>query len=272
MLGATGTNIKGENTKKSFLVFLHTTLFYVVKGKNKERRQIEMGDTKNSNNNLSSSKNGGKKIGNVDKTRVGGKNESTKNRSDTNGNSNNNKNFKNKTGRKNTNNGVTSKNSGTKSPKQEVLAETPKSANNNKAVKSKMVDSTTQTSTPLRLHLDGMFEDAAGGYQRPSLNSIESECTEDEEDDEMISELGAPSSPLSSNRSSARTSFSNKELGYGYNFKFEWAQNSRRQQLLIPTESKPRCFEDLENSHELKLLNLTEQLNALVTTAQDNHQ
>lgn len=234
---------------------------------------MKMGDTKNSNNSVSSYKNGGKKNGNVDKTKMGGKNESTKNRSDTNSNSSSNKNLKNKTGRKSVNNGVTSKNSGTKSPKQEVQTETMRSANNNnnnRGNRSRMVDSTTQTSTPLRLHLDGMFHDTAGGYQRPSLNSVESECTEDEEDDELVSELGAPSSPLSSHRSSARASFSNKELGYGYNFKFEWAQSLKTQQILVPTELKPRCFQDLENSHEHKLLRLTDQLNELMTTTQDN--
>lgn len=220
-----------------------------------------MGDMKNSNNNTNSNKNLGKKNGNVDKTRVGSKSKSESNSNDT-----TNKTSKNKGGKKNVSNGANLKNSGTKSLKQEIQTETSRSANNSRGNKSKMVDSTTQTSTPLRLHLDSMFEDIGGGYQRSSPNSVESEFTEDEDDD-LVSELG---SPLSSHRSSARTSFSTKEPGYGYSFKFEWAQNSKKQQqLLIHNEARPRCFQDLDNSHEFKLLKLTEQLNALITSSQD---
>lgn len=231
-----------------------------------------MGDTRSYNNGINSNKNCSKKNSSVDKAKAGGKGESTRSRCDTNNNSNSNKHSKNRTGKKNVNSSSGAKNSHTKLPKQEIQVETLKPATSNNYTKSKMVDSTTQTSTPLKLHLDGMFEDTAGGYQRPSLTSVDSECIEDEENDEVVSEIGAPPSPLSSDKSSTRTSFSNKEIGNSYSFKFEWAQSPKKQQILIPAESRPRCIEDLENSHELKLLNLTAQLNDLVTTIPDDHQ
>lgn len=239
-----------------------------------------MGETKNFNN-INSTKNNGKKNSSGDKPKLGGsKNENTKNRSD--GNSNNNggnKNSKNKNGKKNSNAGVNLKNSSGKTAKQEVLQETSKtnvqggsSNTNNRTGKSKMVDSATQTSTPLRLHLDGMFQNTAGGYQRSLLNSVEGEGSEEDEEDEVRSELGAPVSPLSSCRSSARASFSTKEYAYDYGFRVEWPESSKREQVLLHSQSVPRCFEDLEKMHEHKLSRLTEQLNSLVTTAQESQQ
>lgn len=242
-----------------------------------------MVETRNSNNSMNSNKNGGKKNSNGDKPKLGGnKNENTKNRFDGNSNNNGNKNSKNKNSKRNSNNGVNLKNSGTKTSKQETLQEAPKttvhggnSDTNCRNNKSKMVDSATQTSTPLRLHLDGMFQNTAGGYQRSLLNSVEeegSEEDEEDEEDEVKSEIGAPVSPLSSCRSSARASFSTKEYSYGYNFKVEWPENSKKGQVLLHPESVPRCYEDLEKIHERKLLRLTEQLNSLVTATEDSQQ
>lgn len=148
--------------------------------------------------------------------------------------------------------------------RQENEHETPKTATIDDVPKPKMVDSATQTSTPLRLQLDGMFGDAAaGGYRPPCLLSVESASTEYEEDD-MASEMGGSAlTPLSSRRSSSpHDSLATKDIDHY--FKYEWTQDPRRQQFLIVPTEVPRCFQDLEGSHEKKILRITKQLNDLI--------
>ncbi|CDF89318.1 uncharacterized protein ZBIST_2394 [Zygosaccharomyces bailii] len=160
---------------------------------------------------------------------------------------------------------------GAKITKQESDCEVSKVSKN--TPKPNMVDGAMQTSTPLRLHLDGMFGAAiAGGYQRPCLRSVESESTE-EEDDDVTSEMGGfVTTPLSSRRSSSPRALPNTkdmECSHDHFVKYEWAQGLGKQQYLYSQSEVPRCFEDLENSHEQKLLCITKQLKEMVRTRND---
>ncbi|AQZ14564.1 SLZ1 (YNL196C) [Zygosaccharomyces parabailii] len=159
---------------------------------------------------------------------------------------------------------------GVKATRQESDCEVSKVSKN--TPKPNMVDGAMQTSTPLRLHLDGMFGAAvAGGYQRPCLRSLESESTEEEDD--VTSELGGfVTTPLSSRRSSSPRALPNTkdmECSHDHYVRYEWARGPGKQQYLYSQSEVPRCFEDLENSHEQKLLCITQQLKEMVRTRND---